>query len=150
MVVAHHWERSYPPGLRWDSPLEITTLPALLEAAAARFADKTAIEHRDNEISYAELGRTTEALAAGLIKLGVRRGTSVGLYLPNTPYHPYFFFAVLKAGGRIVKPAKRAFWGGYSGYFADPDGHLWEVAHNPDFPLDAEGRLQLPSADPGT
>ena len=43
------------------------------------------------------------------------------------------------AGGRIVKPAKRAFWGGYSGYFADPDGHLWEVAHNPDFPLDAEG-----------
>jgi catechol 2,3-dioxygenase-like lactoylglutathione lyase family enzyme len=54
------------------------------------------------------------------------------------------------AGGRIVKPAKRAFWGGYSGYFADPDGHLWEVAHNPDFPLDAEGRLQLPSADPGT
>ncbi len=38
------------------------------------------------------------------------------------------------AGGRIVKPAQRAFWGGYSGYFADPDGHLWEVAHNPGFP----------------
>jgi uncharacterized protein len=48
------------------------------------------------------------------------------------------------AGGRIVKPAQRVFWGGYSGYFADPDGHLWEVAHNPGFPLDAEGRLQLP------
>jgi uncharacterized glyoxalase superfamily protein PhnB len=54
------------------------------------------------------------------------------------------------AGGRIVKAAKRAFWGGYSGYFADPDGHLWEVAHNPEFPLDAEGRLQLPSAKPST
>jgi catechol 2,3-dioxygenase-like lactoylglutathione lyase family enzyme len=54
------------------------------------------------------------------------------------------------AGGRIVKAAKRAFWGGYSGYFADPDGHLWEVAHNPDFPLDAEGRVQLPSAKPAT
>jgi catechol 2,3-dioxygenase-like lactoylglutathione lyase family enzyme len=50
------------------------------------------------------------------------------------------------AGGRIVKSAKRAFWGGYSGYFADPDGHLWEVAHNPGFVLDAEGRVQLPSA----
>jgi catechol 2,3-dioxygenase-like lactoylglutathione lyase family enzyme len=50
------------------------------------------------------------------------------------------------AGGRVVKAAKRAFWGGYSGYFADPDGHLWEVAHNPGFPLDAEGRVQLPSA----
>jgi uncharacterized glyoxalase superfamily protein PhnB len=54
------------------------------------------------------------------------------------------------AGGRVVKPAKRAFWGGYSGYFADPDGHLWEVAHNPGFPLDAEGRIQLPAAKSGT
>lgn len=33
------------------------------------------------------------------------------------------------AGGRIVKPAQDVFWGGYSGYFADPDGHLWEVAY---------------------
>jgi catechol 2,3-dioxygenase-like lactoylglutathione lyase family enzyme len=52
------------------------------------------------------------------------------------------------AGGRIVKPAKKAFWGGYSGYFADPDGHLWEVAYNPGFPFDSEGRIELPSADP--
>jgi catechol 2,3-dioxygenase-like lactoylglutathione lyase family enzyme len=37
-------------------------------------------------------------------------------------------------GGRIVKPASRAFWGGYTGYFADPDGFLWEVAWNPGFP----------------
>jgi catechol 2,3-dioxygenase-like lactoylglutathione lyase family enzyme len=37
-------------------------------------------------------------------------------------------------GGRIVKPAQRASWGGYSGYFADPDGFLWEVAWNPNFP----------------
>ena len=38
------------------------------------------------------------------------------------------------AGGRIVKPAQPADWGGYSGYFADPDGFLWEVAWNPGFP----------------
>jgi catechol 2,3-dioxygenase-like lactoylglutathione lyase family enzyme len=37
------------------------------------------------------------------------------------------------AGARIVKPAQQAFWGGYTGYFADPDGHLWEVAWNPHF-----------------
>jgi catechol 2,3-dioxygenase-like lactoylglutathione lyase family enzyme len=41
---------------------------------------------------------------------------------------------VAKGGGRIVKPAQRADWGGYSGYFADPDGFLWEVAWNPNFP----------------
>lgn len=36
------------------------------------------------------------------------------------------------AGARIVKPAQETFWGGYAGYFMDPDGHLWEVLHNPD------------------
>lgn len=37
------------------------------------------------------------------------------------------------AGAKVVKPAQKAFWGGYAGYFQDPDGHLWEVAFNPDF-----------------
>lgn len=49
-----------------------------------------------------------------------------------------------KSGARIVKPMEKVFWGGYSGYFADPEGHLWEVAHNPFFPFDAEGRIKLP------
>jgi catechol 2,3-dioxygenase-like lactoylglutathione lyase family enzyme len=49
-----------------------------------------------------------------------------------------------RSGGTIVKPAQKAFWGGWYGYFADPEGNLWEVAHNPDFPLDAEGRISLP------
>jgi uncharacterized protein len=39
----------------------------------------------------------------------------------------------VEAGARLVKPAQKAPWGGYSGYFADPDGYLWEVAHNPLF-----------------
>lgn len=55
--------------------------------------------------------------------------------------------AAVAAGGRLVKPAEEVFWGGYSGYFADPDGHLWEVAHNPFFPIDAEGVTRLPGAD---
>jgi uncharacterized glyoxalase superfamily protein PhnB len=42
--------------------------------------------------------------------------------------------AVAAAGARIVKPAARADWGGRTGYFADPDGFLWEVAWNPHFP----------------
>ena len=47
-------------------------------------------------------------------------------------------------GARIVKPAQDVFWGGYSGYFADPDGHLWEVAWNPFFEFDDGGQLNLP------
>lgn len=49
-----------------------------------------------------------------------------------------------RAGGRITKPAQRADWGGYSGYLSDPDGHLWEVAHNPLFPLADDGTVRLP------
>lgn len=48
------------------------------------------------------------------------------------------------AGATIIKPAEEAFWGGYSGYFADPDGFLWEVAWNPGFALDDAGAVTLP------
>jgi uncharacterized protein len=49
-----------------------------------------------------------------------------------------------KVGAIILKPAQEAFWGGYSGYFSDPDGFLWEVAWNPFFPIAESGALQLP------
>lgn len=52
---------------------------------------------------------------------------------------------VAAKGGVITKPAAKVFWGGYSGYFADPDGHLWEVAYNPFWTFDAAGRVVLPS-----
>jgi catechol 2,3-dioxygenase-like lactoylglutathione lyase family enzyme len=48
------------------------------------------------------------------------------------------------AGATITRPAEATFYGGYAGYFADPDGHLWEVAHNPGFTLEADGSLTLP------
>ncbi len=48
------------------------------------------------------------------------------------------------AGGRLVRQAHKTSWGGYSGYFADPDGHLWEVAHNPFWRLDDQGALRIP------
>ena len=51
---------------------------------------------------------------------------------------------VEKAGGRVTRPAKDAEWGGRSGYFADPDGYLWELAWNPGFPFSADGSLDLP------
>jgi catechol 2,3-dioxygenase-like lactoylglutathione lyase family enzyme len=51
----------------------------------------------------------------------------------------------VRAGGRLVRAAHKTSWGGYSGYFADPDGHLWEVAHNPFWRLDEQGALHLPA-----
>jgi hypothetical protein len=49
-----------------------------------------------------------------------------------------------KAGAKLLKPAQDVFWGGYSGYFSDPDGFLWEVAWNPFFPVEADGSIKLP------
>jgi catechol 2,3-dioxygenase-like lactoylglutathione lyase family enzyme len=48
------------------------------------------------------------------------------------------------AGAKILREAGKVFWGGYTAYFTDPDGHIWEIAHNPGWPLSADGRLMLP------
>ncbi len=50
------------------------------------------------------------------------------------------------AGAAITKAAEATPWGGYAGYFSDPDGHLWEVAHNPFWTIDAQGNVKLPQA----
>lgn len=52
--------------------------------------------------------------------------------------------AAVNAGATLLKPAQEVFWGGYSGYFADPDGYAWEVAFNPHWSLDEDGRVKLP------
>jgi catechol 2,3-dioxygenase-like lactoylglutathione lyase family enzyme len=54
------------------------------------------------------------------------------------------FAQAVAAGAKILKPAREAFWGGYSGYFSDPDGFLWEIAWNPSFALGEDGSLHIP------
>jgi catechol 2,3-dioxygenase-like lactoylglutathione lyase family enzyme len=82
---------------------------------------------------------------------GVTAGSPVsfgGIALAQNVRSPEEVDAVLAAagaaGGTITHPAATTFYGGYAGYFADPDGHLWEVAHNPGFTLEADGSLTLP------
>jgi predicted lactoylglutathione lyase len=53
--------------------------------------------------------------------------------------------AAVRAGGRLLRPAEDAVWGGYSGYFADPDNHPWEVAWNPGFKIAPDGAVILPA-----
>jgi long-chain acyl-CoA synthetase len=97
------WQKSYPPGVRWDAPIATSTLPQLLATAIADFGAKPAFEYRDLRISYAEFGVRVDRAAAGLRAIGVGPGTTVALYLPNTPYYPIFFFAVTKLGGVVAQ-----------------------------------------------
>lgn len=48
------------------------------------------------------------------------------------------------AGAEITQAARETFYGGYAGFFTDPDGHVWEIAYNPGFPLDADGAITIP------
>ncbi len=55
------------------------------------------------------------------------------------------YAAALDAGATALKAPEEVFWGGYSGYYSDPDGHVWEVSYNPFWPLNADGSLTLPT-----
>lgn len=55
-----------------------------------------------------------------------------------------FYDVALAAGARVLKRPEEMSWGGYSGYFADPDDYPWEVAHNPSFAIGDDGRMVIP------
>jgi uncharacterized protein len=83
----------------------------------------------------ADLGQPDPGSGAGSIALAhnVRTRQEVDVVLAEAA----------AAGAAILKAAEDAPWGGYSGYFADPDGHPWEVAWNPHWPIEADGSVQL-------
>lgn len=72
------------------------------------------------------------------------RGVSLAWNAESEAAVDAIFAHALKAGATLVKSPQKVFWGGYSGYFGDPDGHLWEVAHNPFFPINDAGHIELP------
>jgi long-chain acyl-CoA synthetase len=96
------WVKSYPPNVRWDAPLDLSSVQSVLEKAAERFGPKAALDFMNKRISYAELDALANQAAKGFQKLGVKPGVHVGLYLPNTPHYVIAFFGVLKAGGVVV------------------------------------------------
>ncbi len=80
------WLKSYPPGVRWNAPLELSSVQRVLETAAERFGPLPALEFMDKRISYAELDALANRAAAGFQKLGVRPGVHVGdLHAQHAP-----------------------------------------------------------------
>ena len=91
---------------------------------------------------YADLA--ADAALEAPEELPAYRGVTLAVNLPTEAEVDAAVGSWTRAGGGVVKPPERTEWGGYSGYVADPDGHLWELACNPGFPLDAEGRIDIP------
>jgi uncharacterized glyoxalase superfamily protein PhnB len=73
------------------------------------------------------------------------RGVTLAINLASPAEVDAAIQAWVVAGGTITRPAAATEWGGYTGYVADPDGHLWELAHNPFWPLDDRGLPILPA-----
>ena len=96
------WEKSYPPGVRWEAPIATTTLQELLDTSLAAYGERPAFSYRQRTLSYRAFGDYAARAAAGFVRLGLGRGSAVALLLPNTPYHPISFFATLRAGARVV------------------------------------------------
>ena len=87
-------------------------------------------------------GRDALAADAGVAMDG--RNAALAINLESREAVDAAFARVAAAGGEIVRAPHATEWGGYSGYFADPDRNLWEIAHNPFWPIGADGRPQLP------
>lgn len=122
--------RFYEKGLGWSASLE---------------SNKDVVFFQANGLVIALWGRADLAKDANVADDG--EGFS-GIALAHNARSREEVDAVLAkaghAGARILKPGQETFWGGYAGYFADPDGHMWEVAWNPFWPLDDAGNVKLP------
>ena len=96
------WIQHYDEGVPASIEYPKITGFELLEKAAAKYPDQACTIFKGAVITYQEMNEMTDRLAAGLHKLGVRKGDRVGLYIPNTPQFVVAFFAILKLGGVVV------------------------------------------------
>ncbi|MGA7326851.1 MAG: long-chain fatty acid--CoA ligase [Rhodomicrobium sp.] len=100
--AAYPWLKAYPKEVDWYAKFDPEPLPAFLDRAVARFTARPATEFFGKTLTYAELARDADCAAKGLQRLGVGKGTAVGLLLPNCPAFVVYYYAILKAGGMVV------------------------------------------------
>ncbi|MDX2204721.1 MAG: long-chain fatty acid--CoA ligase [Hyphomicrobiaceae bacterium] len=98
----YQWLRRYPKDVRWDRTFEPTPVTELFDHAAARYGNRPCTNFLGRITTYADIASQIQRVAAGLQKEGVRRGSKVGLFLPNCPTFIIYYYAVLKIGGTVV------------------------------------------------
>ena len=101
-MTTHVWEAAYPPGVSWGEKIEQRLIQDVLDDGVKRWPDKVMCDFLDKKFTYREIDDMVNRAAKGLKGLGVGPGVHVGLFLPNTPHFIVMFFAILKAGGRVV------------------------------------------------
>jgi catechol 2,3-dioxygenase-like lactoylglutathione lyase family enzyme len=136
--------------------LSLVTLGVEDLAAATAFYEKMGLQRRLKNaegVSFFEAGSVVlslygrDALAKDIAIENSRpgfNGMTLAYNVPSEAEVDLVLDAAEKAGGKILKKGDRIFWGGYIGFFADLEGHIWEVAHNPGFTFDEHGNIVVP------
>ena len=101
-ATPYQWLRKYPKDVDWFQQFRPVPMGQLLDTAVAAHGSRMCTNFLGKRLTYAEIGRFVDRTAVGLQKLGVKRGTKVGLFMPNCPTFIIYYFATLKAGGTIV------------------------------------------------
>lgn len=101
-ATPYQWLRKYPKDVDWFQQFRPVPMGQLLDTAVAAHGSRMCTNFLGKRLTYGEIGQLVEQTAAGLQKLGVKRGTKVGLFMPNCPTFIIYYFATLKAGGTIV------------------------------------------------
>ncbi|MEM8827322.1 MAG: AMP-binding protein, partial [Pseudomonadota bacterium] len=96
------WPFAYAHPAAWDHEFEVLALPDMFARTAARVGDRPFIHFLGRSFTYAEIADQIERAAEGFRRLGVERGVSVGLFLPNCPQYVIAYYAVMRAGGTVV------------------------------------------------
>ena len=126
---------------------DLTRARAFYEALSWRLApqsQESVVFLQGRNIVLGLYGRQALAEDAGIENtLPGFSGIALAINVSSETEADRLFDTAVANGANAHKPPQKAFWGGYSGYFADLDGHLWEVAHNPFFAMDTDGNLRL-------
>jgi long-chain acyl-CoA synthetase len=101
-AIERPWIRNYDPGVPETIPVPEIPVFHFLDEAARQFPAQPCTVFHDELVSYGEMRRLADRLAAALVNLGLRKGDRVGLFLPNVPQFVMAFYAVLKAGGVVA------------------------------------------------
>ncbi len=96
------WLSAHPAGVDWSQTIPVKAVFSLIDDTVARFGNNPCIDFFGKKFTYREIGNLVERAAKGFQQMGVKKGTKVGLCLPNTPYFVICYYAILKAGGTVV------------------------------------------------
>jgi long-chain acyl-CoA synthetase len=101
--ASRFWTENYPPGVPATYDYPVVPLTAFLDDSARTYPDAPALDFMGNRLNYSELKQEVDRFAAALKTLGVAKGTTVGLILPNLPQNVIAYYATLRLGGTVVE-----------------------------------------------